>query len=62
MSNLKNDGNSTFVLTRDQQTTLCQHFGKNLDELEEYEVGELLDKLIDDLEYNHVTDKYQFLK
>ena len=36
-----------FTLTQDQLETLCNHFGVNLEELEDFELCELLDKLID---------------
>lgn len=38
-----------FQLTREQGVILANHYGKNFDELEEYEVLELLDRLIDEL-------------
>lgn len=38
-----------FSLTREQAEILANHYGKNLNELEEYEVLELLDELIDSL-------------
>lgn len=39
----------TFHLTLDQAEKVCKHFGKELSTLEEYEVAELLDKIIDEL-------------
>ena len=38
-----------FPVTREQAEILANHYGKNLNELEEYEVLELLDELIDSL-------------
>lgn len=40
-----------FHVTRDQAAKVCKYYGKNIDELEEYEICELLDKLIDNLHY-----------
>lgn len=40
--------NITFLLTYEQATSICEKFGKNIDDLEEYEVCELLDKIIDE--------------
>lgn len=42
-------GDYLFILTREQQETICKHFGKNVDELQDFEIGELLDKVIDNL-------------
>lgn len=42
-------GNIDFVITPDQAETICKHFGKSVDELEEWEVSELLDRLIDEV-------------
>lgn len=36
-----------FTLTQDQLETLCNHFGVNPEEQEDFELCELLDKLID---------------
>ncbi len=38
-----------FHLTLDQVEKVCKHFGKELSTLEEYEVAELVDKIIDEL-------------
>lgn len=40
--------NIIFALTYEQAKDICHHYGKNVDELEEFEIGELLDKLIDE--------------
>ena len=40
--------NITFVLTPEQAEDICKHFGENINELEEYEICELLDRLIDE--------------
>lgn len=34
-------------LVDDQIEMLCKHFDRNREDLEEYEIGELLDELID---------------
>lgn len=39
----------TYHLTLEQAEKVCKHFGKELATLEEYEVSELLDKIIDEL-------------
>lgn len=36
-----------FTLTQDQLETLCKHFGVNPEEQEDFEICEMLDKLID---------------
>lgn len=38
-----------FHITRDQADAICEHFGKTVNELEEYEICELLDQIIDEL-------------
>lgn len=38
-----------FHITKDQAEIICEHFNKNLNDLEEYEVCELLDQIIDEL-------------
>lgn len=42
------DNTILFRITLDQANALCEHFGKNIAELEEYEICALLDKLIDE--------------
>lgn len=37
-----------FHITRDQAQTICEHFGVDLADLEEYEIAELLDRIIDE--------------
>ena len=37
------------VLTNEQAATICKHFGKDFSEMEDYEIGELVDKLIDNI-------------
>ncbi|WP_299995954.1 hypothetical protein [uncultured Clostridium sp.] len=39
----------SFHLTLDQAEKVCKHFGKELSTLEEYEVAELVDRIIDEL-------------
>lgn len=38
-----------FILTREQQETICTHFGVDINEVEDWQIAELLDKVIDDL-------------
>ena len=38
-----------FHITQEQAEIICEHFNKNLNDLEEYEVCELLDQIIDEL-------------
>lgn len=45
--------NIMFTLTQEQAKDICKYYGKNADELEEWEVGELLDRLIDETIYNY---------
>ena len=37
-----------FHLTLEQAEQICKHYNKNINELEEYEICELLDKFIDE--------------
>lgn len=39
-----------FVFTDEQQEIVCLHFGKKKEEMEEWEICELLDKVIDNLD------------
>lgn len=39
----------TFTLTEDQKETICRHFGVDMNEVEDWQIAELLDKVIDDL-------------
>lgn len=43
------DSNILFHISEDQARIICEHFNKNINELEEYEICELLDKIIDNL-------------
>ena len=38
-----------YKITIDQAELICKHFNRNINDLEEYEICELLDKLIDKL-------------
>ena len=40
--------NINFVLTYEQAKDICDHYGANIEEMENWEIGELVDKLIDD--------------
>lgn len=51
MADKAKDGNYNFILTEDQQDTICRHFGKDRKELDSWEIGELLDRIIDNLDY-----------
>lgn len=42
------DGNIEFIITPDQQKVICNHFGKDSNDLCDYEIAELLDQLIDE--------------
>lgn len=46
--------NIDFVLTREQAEDICKYYGKNIEEMEDWEIGELLDRLIDDTLFSHV--------
>ena len=37
-----------FHITLDQATKICNHFNKDVNSLEDYEIDELLDKIIDE--------------
>jgi hypothetical protein len=43
------DGDRLFLFTRDQQEVVCKYFGKDIRNMVDYEIDELLDKAIDDL-------------
>lgn len=45
------DSNNTlgYVITEDQAIKICEHFNKDINTLENYEISELLDKVIDNL-------------
>lgn len=38
-----------FILTVDQKETICRHFGVDMNEVEDWQIAELLDKIIDGL-------------
>lgn len=38
-----------FHITEDQANIICKHFNKDIKDLEEYEICELLDRIIDEL-------------
>lgn len=40
--------NINFVLTHEQAKDICEHYGKDISNMEEWEIGELVDRLIDD--------------
>lgn len=39
-----------YIFTEDQQETVCRHFGKEKNDLEFWEICELLDRIIDNLD------------
>lgn len=45
--------NIEFIITKDQAIDICNHYDKNANELESWEICELLDKLIDDALFGH---------
>lgn len=40
--------NISFILTYEQAKDICEHYNENIAEMEEWEIGELVDRLIDD--------------
>lgn len=38
-----------FILTSDQKEAICTHFGVDMNEVEDWQIAELLDKIIDSL-------------
>lgn len=40
--------NINFVFTKDQQQLVAEYYGKDINELQEFEICELLDQLIDE--------------
>ena len=42
-------GSIQFIFTEEQQEIICGHFNKDKDKLEDWEICELLDKVIDNL-------------
>lgn len=43
------DSSRQFIFTFEQQKIVCEHFGKDIRNMKDYEIDELLNKLIDDL-------------
>ena len=46
--------NINFIITPEQAEDICKYYGKDINEMEDYEIGELLDRLIDDTLFSHV--------
>ena len=46
--------NINFMLTGEQAKDICKHYGKDIKEMEDWEVCELLDRLIDDALFGSV--------
>jgi hypothetical protein len=40
-----------FIITNEQAEDICKHYGKHTNELEDWQICELLDRLIDDAIY-----------
>jgi len=45
---MEQESNILFHITNDQADIIAKHFGKDVNNLEEYEICELLDKIIDE--------------
>ena len=45
---MEQESNILFHITNDQADRIAKHFGKDVNNLEEYEICELLDKIIDE--------------
>lgn len=41
--------NMNFILTPEQAETICKYFGEDVNSLDDWEICELLDKVIDNL-------------
>ena len=50
----------SFNVTKEQAIKICEHFGKDINKMEDYEVCELLDKIIDNLTVNDLEDDLPF--
>lgn len=40
--------NINFILTYEQAKDICEHYGEDISQMEEWEICELVDRLIDD--------------
>ena len=38
-----------FIFTREQQEVVCEHFGEDINKMEFWEICELLDRVIDNI-------------
>ena len=45
---MSNKESINYVITREQAKDICNFYGKNANELEDWQIEELLDRLIDD--------------
>ena len=43
--------NINFILTYEQAQGICEYYGENIEDLQDWEVNELLDRLIDEVAY-----------
>ena len=50
---MKDRDNIDFIITPSQAFQICKYFDKNIDDMESYEISELLDEIIDRLEYSN---------
>lgn len=50
--------NIKFELTPEQADMVCACFGKKADDLEDFKIAELLDKIIDDYYYTVLDNVY----
>ena len=48
MSKNKEVAKGNFIFTEDQQEAVCRHFGHERNELDDWQIAELLDRLIDE--------------
>lgn len=47
---MKSDSVLSFGITLDQAKRICEYYGKDINEVEEYEVCTMLNQIIDDLD------------
>lgn len=46
---MESDSVMSYNLTSDQVETICKHYNKEVEEVEDYQVAEMLDDIIDNL-------------
>ncbi len=47
--NMGKDDIYNYIITEEQKSIICRYFGKDSNDMEDWEISELLDKVIDDL-------------